>query len=67
MQYTKPADHNNKQYIEPLESIQTEKITVEDETMDQDIEPPLKEGTLWMSMPQGLAEAYNTPKQRKMS
>ena len=35
--------------------------------MDQDAAPPLKEETPWISMPQKLAEAYNTLKQRKMN
>jgi len=58
--------HNDKQCIEHSESIQTTEETItEDMPMDQDIVPPLKEETPWMSMPQKLAEAYNTLKQRK--
>jgi len=59
--------HNNKQWIELLESIQTMEIIAEDTLMDQDAAPPLKEEMPWMLMPQKLAEAYNIPKQRKTS
>jgi len=58
--------HNNRQYTEHLESIQTVEETIaEDIPVDKDIAPPLKEDITWMLMLQKLVEAYNTPKQRK--
>jgi len=60
--------NDDRQCTEHLESIQTEEeILMEDIPMDQDIAPPLKEDIIWMLMLQRLAEAYNTPKQRKMN
>jgi len=60
------STHDDKQYIEHSELIQTvEKTIAEDIPVDQDAAPPLKEDIIWTLMLLKLAEAYNTPKQRK--